>query len=93
LFFLFGMAAIPIFLGIPNAHPAEKVFKIQRDKKEVAKPSKNPIKELAEAERIEIEAKKEKGKVAYSYDPTNKVDPFKSFIIVRKELEEKEKPK
>ena len=92
LFFLFGMAAIPVFLGIPTAHAAEKIiFKIERDKKEVTEPSKKPIKEVTEAERIEIEAKKEKA--AYSYDPTNKVDPFKSFIVVRKELEEKEKPK
>jgi Tfp pilus assembly protein PilP len=42
----------------------------------------------------EDKAKKGKEKkVAYSYDPTNKVDPFKSFIIVKKELEETEKPK
>ncbi len=94
LFILFSIAAIPIFLGIPTTHAAEKViFKIQIDKKEVTEPSKKPIKEVSEAERIEIEAKKEKGKVAYSYDPTNKVDPFKSFIVVRKELEEKGKPK
>jgi len=92
LFFLFGMAAIPVFLGIPTAHAGEKIiFKIERDKKEVTEPSKKPIKEVTEAERIEIEAKKEKA--AYSYDPTNKVDPFKSFIVVKKELEEKEKPK
>ncbi|HDH88339.1 MAG TPA: hypothetical protein ENF36_09965, partial [Desulfobacteraceae bacterium] len=32
-------------------------------------------------------------KAAYFYDPTNKTDPFKSFIVVRRELEEKEQEK
>jgi type IV pilus assembly protein PilP len=94
LSFLFGSAAIPIFLGIPTAQAAEKIiFKIEKDKKEVTEPSKKPSKEVSEAEGIEIGAKKEKKKETYSYDPTNKVDPFKSFIVVKKELEEKEKPK
>jgi len=35
----------------------------------------------------------EKAKAAYFYDPINKTDPFKSFIVVRRELEEKEQGK
>lgn len=90
LFFLFGMVAVPIFLGIPNARSAEKVIiKIEKDKKKITEPSKKTIKEVSEADRIKTESEKEK-EVVYSYDPTDKVDPFKSFILAKKELEEKE---
>ena len=40
-----------------------------------------------------METEKEKAKAAYFYDSTNKIDPFKSFLITRKELEEKARGK
>ena len=88
---LFGIAAIPVLLGITSAQAKQKVtIKIQKEKKEITKPSKKPTEKKTKAEGIE--AKEEKGREPsdYSYDPTNKVDPFKSFIVIRRELEEKE---
>jgi Tfp pilus assembly protein PilP len=41
---------------------------------------------IAEKETVEGVAAEERE--LYSYDPTNKPDPFKSFIIVRKEIDE-----
>jgi len=95
LFLLLGIAGIPIVLGITTAQAGEKItFKIKKDIKKVTEPSKKPIREEeTKPESIVTEAKKGKAKAAYSYDPTNKVDPFKSFIIVKKELEEEEKPR
>lgn len=96
LLLLFGIAAIPIFFGITTAQVKEKVIiKIQKDKREATEPLKKPIEEKkARVDIIEEDkAKIDKGKVAYFYDPTDKVDPFKSFIVVRRELEEKEQEK
>jgi Tfp pilus assembly protein PilP len=91
-FVLFGIAAIPIFLGINSAQAKDKVvLKISEDKKKITEPSKKP--EENKADTIETEPKKGEETVAYSYDPTNKVDPFKSFIVVRRELEEEEREK
>jgi Tfp pilus assembly protein PilP len=45
----------------------------------------------SERETAQAKAAEQKAREEYFYDPTNKVDPFKSFIIVRKELEEKKK--
>lgn len=96
LLLLFGIVAIPIFFGITTAQAKEKVIiKIQKDKKEATEPLKKPIEEkkarvdIIEEDKVKID----KGKVAYFYDPTDKVDPFKSFIVVRRELEEKEQEK
>ncbi len=89
LLLIFGIAAIPILSGITTVQAKEKVtFKIQKEKKRAAEPSKKPTEGKEAAVDIE-----DKAKAAYFYDPTNKVDPFKSFIVVRKELEEKEKGK
>jgi type IV pilus assembly protein PilP len=90
---LFFVAAIPVFLGIIRAQAAEKaVLKIQKDKKEIAEPSKKPgDKEKDEAAAMEGSEKKDIEKERYVYDPTGKVDPFKSFIVMKKELEEKER--
>ncbi len=92
---LLTFAVILIFLGVNTAQAGEKtVFKIQKDKKKVTEPSKKPVEEKIKTDSIEeIKAKKDREKAAYSYDPTNKIDPFKSFIIVKKELEEKERAK
>ncbi|MBW2077609.1 MAG: hypothetical protein DRG87_03955 [Deltaproteobacteria bacterium] len=59
-------------------------------------PQKTAAEGIAKEETAEGEAAEEKEGEGYSYDPTNKVDPFKSFIVVRKELEEereKEEPR
>ncbi len=92
---LLTFAVILIFLGVTTAQAEEKtVFKIQKDKKKVTEPSKKPVEEKIKTDSIEeIKAKKDREKAAYSYDPTNKIDPFKSFIMVKKELEKKERPK
>jgi len=43
---------------------------------------------ISEKETAEGVAAEERAKEPYSYDPTNKPDPFKSFVIVRREMEE-----
>lgn len=94
LFLLFSIAAIPIFPGSAAAEVSKKaIIKIPKDKETITEPSRKPIEEEIKVEAVEGEAEKDEEKVDYSYDPTNKVDPFKSFIVVRKELEEKEKEK
>ena len=92
---LFSISAIPIFLGITTAQTEKKaIFKIPKDTKKITEASEKPTEGETKAEEIETQAKEDEAKVGYSYDPTNKVDPFKSFIVVKKELEEeKEKPK
>jgi len=90
LLLIFGIAAIPILSGMTTAQAQGKVtFKIQKEKKRVAEPSKKPMMEEKKA-TVDIE---DKAKAVYSYDPTNKIDPFKSFIVARRELEEKEQEK
>ena len=85
LLLLFGIVPI-FFLGITTTQAKEEVFK---DPKEREK----PIKEEAKADRIENKDRKGKGTSAYTYDPTNKADPSKSFIVVEEELEEEEEKK
>lgn len=86
---IFGIAVIPVLLGMPTAQAKEKItVKILKEKKEAAELSKKPAKETT----VSV-ATKENAKAAYFYDPTNKTDPFKSFIVVRRELEEKEQEK
>lgn len=77
-----------ILLGIPTQAKEKVTIKISKDKEEAAEPPKTPAVETAAPEDTE-----EKEKEAYAYDPTNKIDPFKSFIVVRRELEEKEQEK
>ena len=84
-----GIVAIPVLLGISTAQAKEKVsVKISKDKKEAAEPSKESVGEITATRDTE-----DKAEVAYFYDPTNKIDPFKSFIVIRRELEEKEQGK
>ena len=84
-----GIVAIPMLLGISIAQAKEKVtVKIPTDKKEAAEPLKKSVEETTAPVAID-----EKQKAVYSYDPTNKTDPFKSFIVLRRELEEKEQGK
>lgn len=69
---------------------------VNAEKEKPATPQKKATEGVSEKETSEGEAAEEKAREEYFYDPTNKVDPFKSFIIVRKELEEereKEEPR
>ena len=61
---------------------------VNAEKEKPAIPQKKAAEGISEKETAEGEAIEEKAREEYFYDPTNKVDPFKSFIIVRKELEE-----
>jgi len=93
---MFGMAGFLLFAGIsPGTQAKQKaVLKIQKEKP--AEPTKKPTEEIGDEERGEIKGPSDKDKAAYFYNPTNKVDPFKSFIVIKKELEEKreqEKPR
>lgn len=82
LLLLFGIVPI-FFLGITTTQAKEEVFKDPKEKKK-------PIKEEAKADSIQNKDRKGKGTATYTYDPTNKTDPFKSFIVVKEQLEEKE---
>jgi type IV pilus assembly protein PilP len=59
--------------------------------KDEVKKDQNAVENVSDEEKTETEEEKD-----YLYDPTGKTDPFKSFIVVRKEAleeEEEEKPK
>lgn len=90
LLLLFGIVPI-FFLGITTTQAKEEVFKDPKEREKLTK--KKPIKEEAKADSIQNKDRKGKGTAAYTYDPTNKADPFKSFIVVKEELEEKEEKK
>jgi len=86
---IFGISAIPFFLGITTVQAGGKVtFKIQKEREKDAEPLKKPMK--GKEVTVDIE---DKAKATYFYDPTNKIDPFKSFIVARRELQEKEQEK
>jgi len=97
LFLLIGIGVIPLFFGISSAQTGKKaILKIPKEEEKLPKPSQKPIEDKTKAAKIEPKVQKEKEEPPYYYDPTNKVDPFKSFITVREELEEKkarEKPR
>lgn len=83
------MAGFLLFAGIsPGTQAKQKaVLKIQKEKP--AEPSIKPEEEIGDEEKGEVKAPSDRDKVPYSYNPTNKVDPFKSFIVIKRELEEK----
>ena len=84
-----GILALPAFSGTSTATTEKKaIFKIPKDQKAVTESSKQPIEKQHEISQKGKEDLKAKEKEIYSYDPTNKADPFKSFIIIKKELEE-----
>ena len=87
LLFSFFITTIPFLFGIPAAGSQEKITrKIPKESELSVKPSKMP----AEGKKTTtVGTEKDKTKTAYFYDSTNKIDPFKSFIMARKELEEK----
>ena len=80
------ISAIPVFYGVTTAQAQGKItLKIQKEKKKSAEPLKKPF----EKKETSID-REDKVKEVYYYDPTNKIDPFKSFVVAKKELEEKE---
>ncbi len=77
-----------IFFGVSSAQTGPKItIKIPKEEKiAVEKPKGTSDKE------VKVEEKGFKGKDAakeadYFYDPTNKTDPFKSFISIKDEIE------
>jgi len=91
LFLLIGIGVIPLFLGMSSAQTGKKaVLKIPKEERKLPEPSQKPTEGVTKDAKIEPKVQKEQEEAPYFYDPTNKVDPFKSFITVREELQEKE---
>jgi type IV pilus assembly protein PilP len=77
--------------GVSDAETGKtEVFKIPKQEKAATKPIQETKKPEAQPQKTEPTPEKDTEETPYSYDPTNKVDPFKSFITIREELEEKE---
>jgi Tfp pilus assembly protein PilP len=82
-----------IFFGISSAQTGSKItVKIPKEKKiAVEKPKGKPDKNVhAKKEEVEEKGGEEKDgakEQGYFYDPTNKIDPFKSFISIKDEIE------
>jgi len=83
---LLGLAFSPGLMFAQD--PPRKTIKIKKG--EPAAEQEKAPQEAPEKTTAEDVGAEEKPQEPYSYDPTNKPDPFKSFIIVRKEIEEKE---
>jgi Tfp pilus assembly protein PilP len=87
-----GLAFMP---GLSFAQPTkQRTVKIKKE--EPPTPQKKAAVESPEKKTADDAADEKQKKEPYIYDPTNKPDPFKSFIMVRKELEkekEKEEPR
>jgi Tfp pilus assembly protein PilP len=92
LFLLIGIGVTPLFLGMASAQTGKKaVLKIPKEEgKKLPGPPQKPTEDDAQAAKIEPKVQKEQEEVPYFYDSTDKVDPFKSFITVQEELQEKE---
>jgi len=91
---LIGLA-FPSGLSLSQSTPKPAA---EIEKAPPATPREKPSKETPEKKAAEAGGEQggERAKEPYSYDPTNKPDPFKSFIVVRRELEEereKEEPR
>jgi Tfp pilus assembly protein PilP len=85
--------ALVIGLAIPSGMSLAQSSQKGTAESEVKKPAEAPEKApqgIPEKETPEDMPAEERAKEPYSYDPTNKPDPFKSFIIVRREIDEKE---
>jgi type IV pilus assembly protein PilP len=80
-----------LFCGVSNGKSGKtEVFKIPKQEKAATKPIQKAKQPEAQPQKTEPTAEKETEETPYSYDPTSKADPFKSFITIREELEEKE---
>jgi Tfp pilus assembly protein PilP len=83
--------ALVLFCAVSDGETGKtEVFKIPKEEKAAIKPIQETKQPEPQPQKTEPTAEKETEETPYSYDPTNKVDPFKSFITIREELEEKE---
>ena len=82
---LFCLVLVFIHSGMAYAS-SEVVFKVNRPPKQIFESKEGPV---GEGTKEGSEAKE----VSSLYDPTGKTDPFKSFIAIQEELEEKKKSK
>jgi type IV pilus assembly protein PilP len=88
---VFGCVVLSLFCGVSGGETGKaKVFKIPKEQKAATKPIQEEKQPEAQPQKTEPTAEKKAEETPYSYDPANKVDPFKSFITIREELEEKE---
>ena len=91
LSFVVGCGAIALLFGTSAGQTGKtEVFKIPSEDKATVKPIEEAKKPEAPPQKIEPKTEKDTEEAPYTYNPTNKVDPFKSFITVREELQEKE---
>ncbi len=85
---LFWILFISFLISTSPVYGAKKVtIKIPKEKKEEVKPPSEPPPkpEKAEPGVIEGETRTEEiKKEGYSYDPSDKVDPFKPFVVIKK---------
>jgi Tfp pilus assembly protein PilP len=80
---LVGIVCIPVWWAIPDTL-AQQDAAVNTQNVKPPTPSPQPGEGTTGEEKVGDEPLKEE----YFYDPTNKVDPFKSFIVVKRELEE-----
>jgi Tfp pilus assembly protein PilP len=88
---LIGIVCIPMWWSTPDAL-AQQDAAVNIQNATPPTPPPQPGQGTTEEKEAEDTLVKEE----YFYDPTNKVDPFKSFIVVKRELEqerEKEAPR
>ena len=83
---LFPVLVFTFFATGALAAPSDAVYKEPRPLKQVIEKDK-----AAPPAEVKKEEKKEQPR--YSYDPSGKTDPFKSFIAEQEEMEEKTKRK
>ena len=80
------LALVLVFFGFDMVLASQEViYKEPRPPKKIFQEEK----EVSKPEAVD-EKKKE---ISYIYDPTGKTDPFKSFIAIQEEMEEKKKRK
>jgi Tfp pilus assembly protein PilP len=88
---LVGIVCIPVWWRIPDTL-AQQDAAVNIQNAKLPTPPPQP----GEGTTGEAEVEDKPIKKEYFYDPTDKVDPFKSFIVVKRELEqerEKEAPR
>ena len=91
LSFVVSCGAIVLLIGVSAGETGKtEVFKIPNEEKATTEPIQKPKQPEAQPQKIEPRTEKDTEGTPYFYDPTSKVDPFKSFITVREELQEKE---
>jgi Tfp pilus assembly protein PilP len=89
--FVIAFGAIVLLFGTSAGETGKtEIFKIPSEEKAASKPMQKAKQPEAQPQEIEPRTEKETEETPYTYNSTNKVDPFKSFITVREELQEKE---